>query len=38
MLIVTYDVAVAARADRVLHMRDGRLVPGDTAALRAAVT
>jgi putative ABC transport system ATP-binding protein len=38
MLIVTYDVAVAARADRVLHMRDGRLVPGDAAALRAAVT
>jgi putative ABC transport system ATP-binding protein len=38
MLIVTYDAAVAARADRVLHMRDGRLVPRDAETLRAAVT
>jgi ABC-type lipoprotein export system ATPase subunit len=34
MLIVTYDPVVAARADRVLHMRDGRLVPEDAEALR----
>lgn len=33
-LIVTYDPVVAARADRVLHMRDGRLVPEDAEALR----
>jgi len=37
MLIVTYDSVVAARADRVLHMRDGRLVPEDTEALRVIV-
>src|SRR2546423_711061 len=37
MLIVTYDSAVAARADRVLHMRDGRLVPEDSEALRVTV-
>ena len=35
MLVVTYDPAVAARADRVLHMRAGRLVPADTEVLRA---
>jgi ABC-type lipoprotein export system ATPase subunit len=34
MLIVTYDPVVASRADRVLHMRDGRLVPEDAEALR----
>jgi putative ABC transport system ATP-binding protein len=37
MLIVTYDAAVAARADRVLHMRDGRLVPEDTGTLHVTV-
>jgi putative ABC transport system ATP-binding protein len=37
MLIVTYDSMVAARADRVLHMRDGRLVPEDAEALRVTV-
>ena len=37
MLIVTYDSVVAARADRVLHMRDGRLVPEDAEALRVTV-
>jgi ABC-type lipoprotein export system ATPase subunit len=37
MLIVTYDSAVAARADRVLHMRDGRLVSDSTEALRVTV-
>jgi putative ABC transport system ATP-binding protein len=37
MLIVTYDSAVAARADRVLHMRDGRLVPEDAETLRVTV-
>ena len=36
MLIVTYEPLVGRRADRVLHMRDGRLVPGDPSALRAA--
>jgi ABC-type lipoprotein export system ATPase subunit len=29
VLVVTYDPVVAGRADRVLHMRDGRLVPDD---------
>jgi ABC-type lipoprotein export system ATPase subunit len=38
MLVVTYDPAVARRADRVLHMRDGRLVPADTDVLRAEVS
>jgi len=37
MLIVTYDSVVAARADRVLHMRDGRLVPEDAEELRVTV-
>jgi len=37
MLIVTYDAAVAARADRVLHMRDGRLVTEDAGALQLTV-
>jgi putative ABC transport system ATP-binding protein len=37
MLIVTYDSVVAARADRTLHMRDGRLVPEDAEALRVIV-
>ena len=27
MLVVTYDPLIGDRADRVLHMRDGRLVP-----------
>jgi putative ABC transport system ATP-binding protein len=36
MLVVTYDPLIGQRADRVLHMRDGRLVPGDSSALRAA--
>ena len=37
MLVVTYDSVVAARADRTLHMRDGRLVPEDAEALRVIV-
>ena len=37
MLIVTYDAAVAARADRVLHMRDGRLVTEESGALQLTV-
>jgi ABC-type lipoprotein export system ATPase subunit len=37
MLIVTYDSAVAARADRVLHMRDGRLVSEGAGALQVTV-
>jgi putative ABC transport system ATP-binding protein len=37
MLIVTYDAAVAARADRVLHMRDGRLVTEEAGSLRVTV-
>jgi ABC-type lipoprotein export system ATPase subunit len=37
MLIVTYDSAVAARADRVLHMRDGRLVSEEAGALQVTV-
>ena len=37
MLIVTYDSVVAARADRVMHMRDGRLVPEDAEELRVTV-
>jgi putative ABC transport system ATP-binding protein len=36
MLVVTYEPLVGRRADRVLHMRDGRLVPGDPSALRTA--
>jgi ABC-type lipoprotein export system ATPase subunit len=35
LLVVTYDAAVAERADTVLHLLDGRLVDGDRpAALR----
>ena len=37
MLIVTYDAAVAARADRVLYMRDGRLVTEESGALQVTV-
>jgi putative ABC transport system ATP-binding protein len=36
MLVVTYDPLVGERADRVLHMRDGRLVPGGGPGLRPA--
>jgi putative ABC transport system ATP-binding protein len=36
LLVVTYDPVMGRRADRVLHMRDGRLVAGDDWALRAA--
>jgi putative ABC transport system ATP-binding protein len=36
MLVVTYDPLIGDRADRVLHMRDGRLVPEDATSLRAA--
>jgi putative ABC transport system ATP-binding protein len=36
MLVVTYEPLIGRRADRVLHMRDGRLVPSDDSALRAA--
>jgi putative ABC transport system ATP-binding protein len=35
VLIVTYDPLIGERADRVLHMRDGRLVAGDGPGLRA---
>jgi hypothetical protein len=33
---VTYDPLIGERADRVLHMRDGRLVPEGAGRLRAA--
>jgi len=36
LMVVTYEPLIGRRADRVLHMRDGRLVPGDPSALRAA--
>jgi putative ABC transport system ATP-binding protein len=36
LLVVTYEPLIGRRADRVLHMRDGRLVPADASALRAA--
>ena len=36
MLVVTYDPLVGERADRVLHLRDGRLVPEGSERLRAA--
>jgi len=35
LLVVTYEPLIGRRADRVLHMRDGRLVPADASALRA---
>jgi ABC-type lipoprotein export system ATPase subunit len=35
MLVVTYDPLIGERADRRLHMRDGRLVP-EESVLRAA--
>ncbi|MCW3063543.1 MAG: transporter ATP-binding protein [Solirubrobacterales bacterium] len=35
MLVVTYDPYVAGRADRTLHLRDGRLVAEDRPVLRA---
>jgi len=38
MLIVTYDSLVAARADRVLHMRDGRLVHEQDEVLHIPVS
>jgi putative ABC transport system ATP-binding protein len=36
MLVVTYEPLIGRRADRVLHMRDGRLVSGDPSSLGAA--
>jgi len=36
LLVVTYDPLVANRADRMLHLRDGRLVPDDPSSLRPA--
>lgn len=36
VLVVTYEPAIGQRADRVLHMRDGRLVAGDASELGAA--
>ncbi len=36
LLVVSYDAAIAERADRVLHLRDGRIVPGGGPALGAA--
>jgi putative ABC transport system ATP-binding protein len=36
LLAVTYDPVIGQRADRVVHMRDGRLVEGDASDLRAA--
>lgn len=35
LLVVSYDPLIGARADRVLHMRDGRLVPGEDSRLGA---
>jgi ABC-type lipoprotein export system ATPase subunit len=35
MLVVTYDPLVANPADRVLHLRDGRLVAEGDQVLRA---
>jgi putative ABC transport system ATP-binding protein len=36
LLVVTYEPLIGRRADRVLHMRDGRLVSGDPSVLGAA--
>jgi putative ABC transport system ATP-binding protein len=36
LLVVTYDPLLGARADRTLHMRDGRLVDGDGRGLGSA--
>jgi ABC-type lipoprotein export system ATPase subunit len=36
LLVVTYDPLIGQRADRVLHMRDGRVVDADTSGLRPA--
>ena len=38
VVVVTYDSAVAQHADRVLHMRDGRLVPEDDALVATPAT
>src|SRR3954463_13516228 len=37
LLVVTYDPLIGERADRVLHLRDGRLVDDPVTALRAPV-
>jgi putative ABC transport system ATP-binding protein len=37
ILLVTHDAGVAARADRVVHMLDGRLAPPQESAPQAAV-
>jgi macrolide transport system ATP-binding/permease protein len=37
LLVVTYDLSIADHADRVLQLRDGRLVAhGSSQTLRAA--
>ena len=35
LLVVTYDPLIAQRADRALHLRDGRLTDPDPSVLRA---